>query len=286
MDPLSVLKTLWTHKWVAMPMVLLTLLACAYGMLWAPRSYESAATFALAMPSTPTERELETEPGLADLNSDNPYLRWNDTSLLAQVVIARVSSNDMVEELEDRGLATDFTLSAPAGTTSGMMTVTATAPSPEVASETVTFLAGEFTRILREVQKVNNADDLYLVEAMAISGPTPPQEVFSSRLRSTAVLGVVGAILLFGAVSLAQSVSESRRRGRVAAAPDVPAGSATAVPEAATTSETAGNPVEPTASGGGRRHAAYPQGGLRTDLQDFTPVLDDRGLPQPQHAGR
>lgn len=285
MDPLSVLKTLWTHKWVAMPMVVLTVVACAYGMLWAPRSYESSATFALAMPSLPTERELENEPELAALNSDNPYLRWNDTSLLAQVVIARVSSNDVAKELEGRGLSTDFTLIAPAGTTSGMLTVTATDASADDAAATVAFLADEFTGILREVQEVNNADDLYLVEAMPISGPTPPEEVFSSRLRFTAILGVVGAILLFGAVSLAQSVSESRRRGRAAATEDVTASSPDAGPEATKPVEV---PVELDEDDGSgrRRHAADSEDSVRTALQDFPQTVDDRGLLQPEHAGR
>lgn len=284
MDPLSVLKTLWTHKWVAMPMVVLTIVACTYGMLWAPRSYESSATFALAMPSLPTERQLENEPELAALNADNPYLRWNDTSLLAQVVIARVSSSDVAKELESRELSTDFTLIAPAGTTSGMLTVTATDTSPDEAAATVAFLADKFTSILREVQKVNNADDLYLVEAMPISGPTPPEEVFSSRLRSTAILGVVGAILLFGAVSIAQSVSESRRRGRRAEAGDVTASSPGGSPDVA------GSVDEPAESAERRsvrrRHAAHPEDSVRTELEDFTKILDDRGLPQPEHAGR
>lgn len=284
MDPLSVLKSLWTHKWVAMPMVVLTILACAYGMLWGPRSYESSATFALAMPSLPTERELENEPELAALNSDNPYLRWNDTSLLAQVVIARVSSSAVVKELEDRGLSTDFTLIAPAGTTSGMLTVTATDTSPDEAAATVAFLADEFTGILREVQKVNNADDLYLVEAMPISGPTPPEEVFSSRLRSTAILGVVGSILLFGAVSIAQSVSESRRRGRKATTDGITTSSPGEARDMVGPGE---DPAEPADQGSvRRRHVADPQDRVRTELEDFPQILDDRGLPQPEHAGR
>ena len=30
MDPFSVLKTLWKYKWMALPIVLLTALACSY----------------------------------------------------------------------------------------------------------------------------------------------------------------------------------------------------------------------------------------------------------------
>lgn len=218
MDPLTVLKTMWTHKWVTIPLVLLTVFACVYGMLWAPRNYESRATFALAMPSLPTEEQLQDDSELAAKNADNPYLRWRDTSLLAQVVIARVNSSEVAEELEKRGLASNFELMPPDGTSSGMMNLIVEGSSPEVATETVAFLSEEFTRIMREIQKVNGADDLYLIEALPISGATPAQEVFSSRLRFTAILGVAGMVLIFGAVSLAESIAASRHRTRSAPA--------------------------------------------------------------------
>ncbi|MFC7403020.1 chain-length determining protein [Citricoccus sp. GCM10030269] len=214
MDPLSVLKTMWTHKWVTVPMVLLIGLACAYSMLWAPRTYESTATFALAMPKIPTEQELEEEPSLAKLNADNPYLRWQDTSLLAQVVIDRVNSAEVHEGLVERGLEGEYELSPPDGTSSGLMKLTVSADSKQSARDTVGFLSAEFSRILYEVQKVNQADDLYVIDALPVSGPTPAEEIFSSRLRSTLLIGAAGLVVLFGVVSLAESVRAARQRSR------------------------------------------------------------------------
>lgn len=214
MDPLSVLKTMWRYKWVSMPMVLLTALACAYGLLWAPGTYESKATFALAMPQVPTELEIEEDPQLAEVNMDNPYLRWRDTSLLAQVVIARAHSDEVGDRLEAQGLDAEYELVPPDGTGSGMMNLTVTADDPETASSAAAFLSEEFDRIMREVQKINGADDSYLIASIPVSGPSVPDEVFASRLRSTAVLGAGGVILLLGAVSLAQSIDRSRRARR------------------------------------------------------------------------
>ncbi|MGM7669380.1 hypothetical protein [Microbacterium sp. A93] len=214
MDPLSVLKTMWRYKWVSVPMVLVTVLACAYGLLWAPGTYESKATFALAMPKVPTDLEIEADPDLADVNQDNPYLRWRDTSLLAQVVIARVHSVEVADRLEAEGLDADYDLVPPDGTGSGMMNLTVTAESPETASMAAVILSEEFDRIMNDVQKINGADDSYLIESIPVSGPTPPEEVFSSRLRSTAVLGAGGVVLLLGAVSLAQSIDRVRRRSQ------------------------------------------------------------------------
>lgn len=215
MEPLSVLRVLWTYKWVTLPIVILTALACAYGMLWAPRTYESAAIHALAMPDVPSEFELEQDPGLAQLNQDNPYLRWRDTSLLTQVVVARMNSDEMAELLEARELATDFEIIAAEGAGSGLLRIVVQSQDPDRATETVAALGLELERTLSEVQKVNQADDLYMVEALPVSGPTPAEEVFSSRLRFTLVLGAAGALTLFGAVSLAQSMARAPRdRGR------------------------------------------------------------------------
>ena len=58
MDPISVLKTLWRHKWAALPMALLTIVACVYVMFFAQRTYEATMTYALLSPKTPTEAEL------------------------------------------------------------------------------------------------------------------------------------------------------------------------------------------------------------------------------------
>lgn len=230
MEPLAVLRTLWTYKWVTLPIVVLTALACVYGLLWAPRTYESDAIHALAMPDVPSEFELEQDPGLAQLNQDNPYLRWRDTSLLTQVVVARMNSDEMAEALESQGLATDFEVVAAEGAGSGLLRIVVQAEDPDQATATVTALGLELERTLREVQKVNQADDLYLVRALPVSGPTPAEEVFSSRLRFTLVLGAAGALILFGAVSFAQSVSAARGRSRlpqaVAPGPESPSGGA------------------------------------------------------------
>lgn len=211
MEPLSVLRTLWTYKWVTLPIVLLTAFACAYGLFWAPRTYESDAIYAMAMPDVPSEFELEQDPGLAALNQDNPYLRWRDTSLLTQVVVARMNSDQTAELLAAQGLATDFEVIAAEGAGSGLLRIVVQAQDPDQSTATVAALGLEMERTLREVQKVNQADDLYLVAALPVSGPTPADEVFSSRLRFTLVLGAAGLLVLFGAVSLAQSVSTARR---------------------------------------------------------------------------
>ncbi|ACL41858.1 lipopolysaccharide biosynthesis protein [Pseudarthrobacter chlorophenolicus A6] len=213
MDPLTVLTTLWRHKWVALPVVLLTIGACVYVYLFAPRSYEATVSYALTAPDVPSNLELERDPDLAKLNSDNPYLRSNDSSLLAQVVITKLSDPAYVDQLKEAGLATDFKIAPVSSIGMGLVTVTATADSETEAVATAKLVGEQFTSTLYSVQKVNKADDRYLYSPILVRGPGPAKELFSSRLRSLIMVGIAGSVLLFGAVSLARA-GTVRRDGK------------------------------------------------------------------------
>ncbi|MFE8886131.1 hypothetical protein ACFYLX_09790 [Pseudarthrobacter enclensis] len=210
MDPLTVLTTLWRHKWVALPVVLLTIGACVYVYLFAPRSYEATVSYALTAPDVPSNLELERDPDLAKLNSDNPYLRSNDSSLLAQVVITKLSDPAYVDQIKEAGLATDFKIAPVSSIGMGLVTVTATADSETEAAATAKLVGEQFTSTLYSVQKVNKADDRYLYSPILVRGPGPAKELFSSRLRSLIMVGIAGSVLLFGAVSLARARTVQR----------------------------------------------------------------------------
>jgi Capsular polysaccharide biosynthesis protein len=212
MDPLTILRTLWHHKWVALPFVVLTLMAGAYVYYFAPRTYDASVSYALTAPDLPTEHELETNTALATTNANNPYLRSADSSLLSQVVIAKMSDPLLVESLKERGLGTDFKIAPVASLGLGLVDVTVTADSEATAVTTAQVLGEQFTKTIQSVQKVNGADNSYLYEPILVRGPGPAQEQFSSRLRSLIMVGIVGAIVIFGAVSVAQSVTVNRKR--------------------------------------------------------------------------
>lgn len=217
MDPLIILKVLWRHKWVALPIVLITALACGYALFLGPRTYESSQTYALAQPKLPTAMELEKNPSLAKLNQDNPYLRSTDSSLLSQVVIAQMSSAELAEELKAQSLSTEYKVEPLNSLTSGLVKITAAADSPDTAVATVTALDEHFSTILHDVQKINEADDMFLVTPIAVGTPYPAQEVVSSRIRTVIMAGVGGVVLLFAAVSIAQSVVLNRKNKAKAA---------------------------------------------------------------------
>lgn len=217
MDPISVIKTLVRHKWVAMPVILMTLLAGAYVMFFAQRSYEASMTYALITPKVPSASELQTNPQLAGANSDNPYLRSPDSSLLSQVLLTKLAGQRTGEELKNQGLGTEYTVAQASNLGSGMLLqLSASGNSPQRAVATVQELARQLTTTLYSVQKVNGADDAFLFSAVPVDGPGEAKEIFSSRLRTLIIVLVGGACLVFAAVSVAHSVDITRdRKGRI-----------------------------------------------------------------------
>ncbi|MDQ0925753.1 capsular polysaccharide biosynthesis protein [Pseudarthrobacter sp. W1I19] len=211
MTPVSVLKILWRHKVSMITVLVLTLVAAAYVFFYAPRSYMASTVYVLVTPRVPTVEEMRTDPALAAANSDNPYLRSADSSLITQVMATKLSSTDVVDSLKATGLSPDYTVTLPATTGAGQLVrMEATGSSPQSAITTVEALGQRLTTTLRDAQKVNGADDRYLFTALQIDPPSKATEQFSSRLRSMIVVLIGGVILLFGAVSIARMLEASR----------------------------------------------------------------------------
>jgi hypothetical protein len=213
MDPISVLRTLWRHKWAALPTVLLTIFACAYVMVFAQRTYEATMTYALLSPKTPTEAEMRAKPELSALNGDNPYLRSGDRALLAQVLITKLGAQATAKQLKSQGFGGEYTVAQSLSSGAGMLLeLTASGSSPAQAVDTVVELGRRLDTTLHEVQTINGADNSYLYSALAIDAPGQASEIFTSRLRTLIVVVVAGALLVFVAVSIARSLELARAR--------------------------------------------------------------------------
>ncbi len=220
MGPSGVLKTIWHHKWVALAVIILTAAASFY-IFTSQRTFTSTATYALIAPKVPTDREIELNPSLAKINSDNPYLRSPD-GLLSQVLITRLSTRQAASSLQDAGLASDYTVTPGAsGASVGLLLqIQATGKNPSQAIATVDALGKRMQSELKDVQKVNGADDSYLIKAELVQPGDTAQEVYTSRLRSIVVVAVAGLIALLAAISISRRVELmiQRRRHRKALA--------------------------------------------------------------------
>jgi hypothetical protein len=219
MDPADVLRVLWQQRRYVVPALLLALVAVAYVYQLAPRTYESTATYALVNPAVPTEEELEADPELAALNNDNPYLRSADTNLVTDALIARLSAESTVEALQAEGIGTDYGVGPGVGGNGFVVDITGVGPTPEESVATTTAVGEILARELRDLQKVNGADDRYLFTPLPLASPDGATEQFSSRLRAVIVVLLGGAVLVFAAASLGRYRQLARARAREAAPP-------------------------------------------------------------------
>lgn len=211
MTPVSVLRVLWRHKLAMLSVLVLTLFAAGYVFFFAPRSYMASTVYVLVTPRLPGQEELRADPAVAALNSDNPYLRSADSSLITQVMATKMSSTDVTDSLKQAGLSPDYTVTLPATTGAGqLIRMEATGSSPDRAIVTAQSLGKRLITELRDAQKVNGADDRYLFTALQIDPPSKATEQFSSRLRSLIMVLIGGVILLFGTVSIARLRANTR----------------------------------------------------------------------------
>lgn len=250
MDPVAVLKTLWRHRFVSLPIVLLTFAAAIYVFQYAPRSYESSTTYALINPDIPTQQEVEKNPRLEALNKKNPYLRSSDPSLIVQVLLTRLNDSSTVEKLNDLGLSSDYTVSRGVGGVNGfLIDIKGTAETQEKSFATTRALGEMLEKDLYDAQKINDADDTYLFTSIVVASPDKATEQFSSRLRSVIAIFLAGVVLMFGAVSIARSVSVSRNR-RTPQSGDLPEARGKRGVRRRATRPQGSEPTEPTTNSG------------------------------------
>ncbi|MET3947561.1 hypothetical protein ABIB49_002265 [Arthrobacter sp. UYCu512] len=229
MDPLAVLKTLWHHKFFVLPVVLLTLLAAGYVYQFGPRSYEASMSYAVVNPIVPTSEDIQKKPELGLVNKDNPYLRSADPALVIDVLITRLNSLAVGDKLQSAGLGNEYAVSRGLGGNGFVVDIRGVGDSAQQAVATTEALGQLLESNLLEMQSINGADKTYYFAPLMVSKPDRATELYSNRLRAAIIVFLVGAILVFGAVSLARvvEVAGRKRAARKAASPaagDGPAG--------------------------------------------------------------
>ncbi|WP_427005580.1 chain-length determining protein [Pseudarthrobacter sp. H2] len=216
MDPIAVFRTIWQHRIVAVPIVLLTALAGIYVFQFAPRSYESSATYAMINPDIPTELDVVKNPQLGNLNPKNPYLRSSDPSLIVQVMLTKMNATSTADLLASQDLGDQYTVTRGVGGINGFLVdITGEGETPEKSIATTRALGKLLQQYLYDAQKVNGADDAYLFSSIVVATPDKAAEQFSSRLRALIVVLLCGAVMMFGAVSVARSMAVARKRRKL-----------------------------------------------------------------------
>jgi hypothetical protein len=217
MDMFSIFGSIWKFKKAVLPVIAITLVAVAYILVIKPPTYESKAAILLtAPPAAPTTAQIAADPGLARVNSNNPYVSLGNLVLVADVVIEVVQSPAAKNEIVAAGadpayeIALDVSFESPPA-----IDVTGEGTNAESAIRSAQVVASQVIKDLRQMQQSQGVNSKYMIQAIEYVQPTAATSSSSSKLRSLIGIIAFGAILLLVAVSIAQTLEGRKtRRGK------------------------------------------------------------------------
>jgi capsular polysaccharide biosynthesis protein len=228
MDLLALFTTLWRHKVIVLVIMLITGGGAAFIVFGIPPQYESQAQYVLvAPPAVPTDTEIQRDPSLGRVNTNNPYLRLPNPSVVVDILAQRVSGEAVHDKLVSEGADPNYQVTSTNAIGSGLViSITGTGHSPAEASRTLALVSARTKDELHQMQTVNGANEKYLFQALPINPPTNPIRKVTGTVRSLVAVGAAGVVLLFAWISLAEAIAPwRRRRARPAAGPAVSADS-------------------------------------------------------------
>jgi hypothetical protein len=221
MDLLSIVRKIWRYKLATIPVLLLTLCGAIYVVAVKEPVYEASSSFVLINPpAPPTAEDIARDPALGRIDSDNPYTRFNDQSVVVEVVASGITGPSARRALKKAGADPRYTV-APAsefGYSSPVIQITAQGWSPQAAIRSAKLVTDAAIRQLDNMQQAEGVNPKYRIKTQQLHPPDSAELRASGQLRMlVGVLGF-GAVLLFVVVSVADALTilRTERMGRPA----------------------------------------------------------------------
>jgi len=224
-DLLSLARRVWRYRIPAGIVTVLTLLACARVVFMVPPTYDVTTHFVLLYPPpAPTEEQLRQHPELGRISTDNPFLRFTDSSVVVQIVSRRMADDQVRNELAAAGADKNYTVepSNRYGLSSPILDVTASGASESTALKASRLIEARLVAELRAIQAARGVDPYYMITAYPADRPDRAVQRFSSKLRALVAVLALGGFALLLTLSTLQALDQlraERRRARLAAAP-------------------------------------------------------------------
>jgi capsular polysaccharide biosynthesis protein len=215
MSLLLIFTKLWRYKLVTFPIVGCILAGAFYVVAVTAPTYESSGTYILVNPPPlPTDAEIARNPVLGRIHDDNPYARFSDQSVLAQILASRLNSDNTRLSLAKRGADPSYTAapSAEFGMSAPILQITGTGTSAASAVTTANIVGQALATELDKMQAVRGVDKGYRIKAEAVVAAHDARLKPSGKLRSLVAVFVLGTIVLFMAISILDAVSALRAR--------------------------------------------------------------------------
>jgi capsular polysaccharide biosynthesis protein len=220
---LSIARKIWRYKLATLPVILLTLFGAAYVVAVKEPVYEASSSYVLINPpAPPTPEEIARDPTLGRVNSDNPYARFTDQSVVVEVLASAMASESAQHAVLKAGADSRYTVTPDSdsgiGYSSPILEIAAQGGSPQAAVRTAKLVGHEITRQLDRMQEVQDVDSQYRITAQPVDPPDGARLRPSGQLRVLVGVLALGVVLLFVVVSVADALNTLRmeRRGRAA----------------------------------------------------------------------
>ena len=111
MDLLLIVRKIWRHKLLTVPVILLTLAGAVYVVAVKEPLYEASSSYLLISPrAAPTAEEIARNPALAKVHADNPYTRFADQSVVVDVLERSMSTESARRTLMRAGADPRYTV--------------------------------------------------------------------------------------------------------------------------------------------------------------------------------
>jgi capsular polysaccharide biosynthesis protein len=217
MDLFSIVRVIWRNKIAVIPVIILVIVGIYYILEIKPPVYNTSASVLLVNPpNPPTAQQIVQDPGLAKINSNNPYVN-DGLQTVADILINLIGSADNNQALIKAGADPRYqaALSADFGNPP-IIEVTGIASTPQGAVKSANLVVEAVNSDLKQIQKVQGVNDTYLIKAINVIPAHGASLTRSGKLRTLIALLGLGTILMLVVISVAEAL-RNRRTGSSAA---------------------------------------------------------------------
>jgi hypothetical protein len=232
MDVLSILRLLVRRWRVTAPAALLTVLLIGAAFLSSSPTYEATASIVLLPPPEAPEVNAPSASAPAPSVGQNPFARYGDLSVVADILARVMDSDSRRAEFESQGV-TGYDVVVNRLQRGPVVDVTGQGPNPEAAIRSTEIVVTEVSAVLTQLQQDEDADPAYFIKSAPLEPPSTATAMYGSTLRMAIAAMAVGALATLGLAVLAEAIAR-RREARLTEAVDP------ATPEAASRSTDAG----------------------------------------------
>jgi capsular polysaccharide biosynthesis protein len=206
-DLYSITRSLWRHKFVTLPLLLLTCAACFGIVAVKAPTYTTSSTYILAPPKT---------AATSTQGAGNPFLNYGGLSIVAQELTTMISTQEAQAALSSQGATGSYSV-APSplfGNLTPLIQINVLATSPAAALDTANLVGKALVAKMNEMQAAQSVAPPNRIKTLLVTAPSTPTLKVSGKLRDLIAVLALGIMLIFVAVSIMNALDERALRRR------------------------------------------------------------------------